>query len=258
MTSPADDPRSVPELFKAALKGEDDAAWEAVSALHYRGTREVLDKAVQLTRSADPATRARAADILGQLGVPERSFPDLCFDAVLPLLRDESWEVIFAAIFSLAQLDRLCAAPHIIPFSDHSESQIRYAVAFALGGVDTPETNRVLLNQMEDEDAEVRNWATFGLAQLSDEDSAELREVFASRLNDPDYNVRFEACIGLGRRSDRRAIYFLEFMLQEFPDDDDTLATTAEFLGLDYDPTRKAEELLGALRKSQHRSGSSP
>ena len=75
MTSPVNDTRSVADLWKAAFQADYDAAWNAVAALHWRGSKEVLDRAVVLTLSSDPASRARGADVLGQLGLPERTFP---------------------------------------------------------------------------------------------------------------------------------------------------------------------------------------
>jgi hypothetical protein len=101
MTSPADDPRSVPELFDAALQADKDAAWDAVAALHWRGSNEVLDRALAFACSCDPAERGRAADILGQIGIPDRTFPDQCFLAVLRLLADDDQQVVFDAIFAL-------------------------------------------------------------------------------------------------------------------------------------------------------------
>jgi HEAT repeat protein len=134
MISAADDPRWVPLLFEAACQFDDDAAWDAIAALHWLGSKEVLDQALTLVNADDPAYRARAADILGQIGIPERSFPDQCFAAVLPLLSDVAQPVAFAAIFSLQHIDRVRAAPHIIPFASHPDDNIRYAAAFAWRG----------------------------------------------------------------------------------------------------------------------------
>ena len=60
-----EDPRTVPELFAAALcppEGdyEDDAAWTAVGALRRRGTQGVFEFGSLDYRSDDPKARARS------------------------------------------------------------------------------------------------------------------------------------------------------------------------------------------------------
>jgi HEAT repeat protein len=251
MTNAEFDPRSVPALFAVAIQCDDDNAWNAVAALHWRGSQEVLDKACALANSAEAATRARAADILGQIGLPVRSFPQESFAAVLPLLDDAADEVVFSAIFALQHIDRDRAAVSIRRFATHSNDSIRYAVAGALGAVDSIEANETLLLLMNDHDADVRNWATFGLGQQSDADSGEIREALAARLSDADADVRYEAIIGLGRRRDRRALGFLKTMLHDDPDDLFARQSAAMLLGLELDGERPTSALLGALQRLQ-------
>ncbi len=98
-------------------------------------------------------------------------------------------------------------------------TKVRYAVAVALGGVETPPAISALLTLSDDRDDEVRDWATFGLGQLSEEDSNEIRDVLANNLADGDPDVRYEAAIGLGRRRDNRAAKFIIDMLRADPED---------------------------------------
>lgn len=47
----SDDPRSVEELVNVALgEADEDVAWKAVCALHWRGSRSVLQDAQNLCR----------------------------------------------------------------------------------------------------------------------------------------------------------------------------------------------------------------
>jgi HEAT repeat protein len=223
MTSPANDTRSVADLWEAALQADDDTAWDAVAALHWRGSKEVLDRAVALTRSGDPAARARGADVLGQLGLPERTFPEESFSAVLPLLRDEVLTVVCDAVYALQHVDREWAASHIIPFAKHGDVNIRHAVAFGLGAVDTPEAQEVLLKLMTDRDAD----------------------------------VRYEGIIGLGRRRDSRAVRYLKLLLHEDPNDIFAREATAKLLGLSESRQITTADLLGALQRLQRWSGGS-
>ncbi|MCJ8159892.1 HEAT repeat domain-containing protein [Sphingomonas sp. LaA6.9] len=251
MNSLANDPRSTPDLFRTALQSDSDHAWDAVAALHWRGSKEVLDRALALSSSENVSERARAADILGQLGIPERTFPNQCFDALLHLLSDDAQQVVFSAIFGIQHLDRVKAAPHVLPFANHQDDNIRYAAAFALGAVNTPDAIAALLMLMGDGDDEVRNWATFGVGQQSEADSEEIRAALAARLNDDDPDVRYEAICGLGRRRDGRAMGFLKTILHDDPDDTFAREAAAKLLGLDESRDTATSELLGALQRRQ-------
>src|SRR5438552_1893383 len=74
------DRRSTSELIEAALVEADrqedpPGSYLAIAVLHARGTRDVLDAAALAScRSPDPKRRALSAEILGQLGSPERTF----------------------------------------------------------------------------------------------------------------------------------------------------------------------------------------
>ena len=66
------DPRSTDELIRIALSEEDiNEAWNEVVVLHFRGNREVFEKAKNLCESNCPQERELGANILGQLGVPK-------------------------------------------------------------------------------------------------------------------------------------------------------------------------------------------
>lgn len=257
MTSPANDPRSISDLLGAAFQADDDAAWDAVAALHWRGSKEVLDRAIVLTRSSDPTSRGRGVDILGQLGLPERTFPEESFSAVLSFLRDEVLTVVCDAIYALQHIDRMRAAVHIIPFADHRDDDIRHAMAFGLGAVDAPKAQEVLLKLMKDRDPDVRNWATFGIGQQSDADTEQTRAALAAALSDDDADVRYEGIIGLGRRRDSRAVRYLKLLLHEDPDDIFAREATAKLLGLSESGQVTTVELLGALQRLQRWSGGS-
>ena len=58
------------ELFSASFQGdyEDEQPWEAVRALRQRDTDQVFHMAAEYSRSGIPIRRARALDVLAQLG----------------------------------------------------------------------------------------------------------------------------------------------------------------------------------------------
>ncbi|WP_126173756.1 HEAT repeat domain-containing protein [Altericroceibacterium xinjiangense] len=252
MNSPADDRRSVPELFEVALcSGDEDVRWDAVAALHWRGSRGIFDRAAKLCRSKDAEERALGADILGQLGIPERTFPDESFDTIATLLSDTSEEVLFSAILALQHVNLKRAASHVLAFCDHPNDNVRYAVAVALGGVDDETAIKALVRLASDGDAEVRNWATFGLAQQCDVDTSEIREVLVARLEDQDQDVRYEAIYGLARRRDAKAVGYLKTILHDDPDDVFAREAAALLVGMEHSGDTSTSDLLGALQRHQ-------
>ena len=247
MTNIVRDPRSMDELFQVALGPEGDAAWGAVSALHWRGTEDVLDRCIALSGSRDAKERARATDVLGQLGVPHRTFPEQCFDLLLKLLSDEDLLVVSSAIMGLQHLDCIRAKSHVLPYAHHENDNVRYAVAVALGCIDDAAATAALLELMKDRNDEIRDWATFGIGQLSDVDSREIRSALADRLSDPDADVRYEASIGLARRGDKRSLDSLIAILNTEPDDNFAREAAANLLNIGDGENYAASDILKAL-----------
>jgi HEAT repeat protein len=204
----------IDELFAQALSGdyEDDAAWEAVRALRSIGTRQVFERGAELCKSDDPLSRARGADVLGQLGktVDHRSnsFPEESYSVITSLVRQETQpQTLAAGIAALGHLDNPLAVPLITSFSSHPNPEVRFDVAFALGCFpNVPLSVETLLRLTQDADEDVRDWATFGLGVLGESDSEKIREALLRRLADSDEDVREEAMVGLGKRKDQRVL----------------------------------------------------
>jgi HEAT repeat protein len=204
----ADDPRTVDELFATALcESDDDLAWDAKGALQHRGTREILDRALQLCASSCALERRTGADILAQLGSPGRAFPELCLRTLLVMLERESrGDVLNSILVALGHQHR---AESIVPafrFRQHADADVRYAVVHALTGHSEPLAVAGLIELTRYPVAEVRDWATFGLGTQIELDTPEIRECLLERLTDPDDDTRFEALVGLAQRRDRRVL----------------------------------------------------
>lgn len=245
----ANDPRSTPDLFRAALQSNDDVAWTAISVLHRRGSREVFDRALSLTQSNDALMRMRGADILGQLGIPERTFPEECFQSLVPLLGDDDPAVVGAAITALGHLDRDRAANYVAPFQTHDDNRIRQSVAMAMSGAETQTALETLTRLTGDSDDVVRDWATFGIGRQSKADTPEIRSALAARLGDHDEVVRYEATCGLALKRDRRALSPLIMMLEANLEDFDLKEAAATILDEQDGSGTPASELLERLRQ---------
>ncbi len=204
---PARDPRSTGELFRVALAEPDvDARWRAVQALHWRGGRDVFDRAAALCQGARPIERMTGADVLAELGLPDHDYPDEATAILAALLERERDARVLASV--LTAFGHLGGPPDLgvaAPLADHADPAVRHSLAYALGFREEPLAVETLIALTRDEEANVRDWATFGLGQ-GDADSPALRDALAVRLDDEDDDVRAEAIAGLARRRDDRAL----------------------------------------------------
>jgi len=233
--------RGIDELFAQALSGdyEDDAPWEAVHALRSIGTRQIFERAADLCKSNDPLSRARGADVLGQLGKTadhrSNTFPEESYSVITELVQRETEpQPLAAGIAALGHLDNPLAVPLITSFSSHPSPEVRFDVAFALGCFpNDPLSAETLLRLTQDTDEDVRDWATFGLGVLGNTDSDEIREALVRRLTDSDEDVREEAMVGLGKRKDQRVLSTLLIALERPNTTVRVIETAYQMLGMD-------------------------
>lgn len=191
-------------LFAKTLIGdyEDDAPWQAVSELRRIGSRDVFTRSVEWCNSSDPLVRTRGIDVLAQLGKtadhPSNRFPEESYSVISRLIEHETeLQPLASAIAAFGHLDNPLAIPLIIRYQTHPSEKIRFQVACALGSFpNDPRSVRTQLVLMEDDDEDVRDWATFGLGNLSDSDSTDIRDALIHRLGDSDEDVREEAIAG--------------------------------------------------------------
>jgi HEAT repeat protein len=231
-------------LFERTLACDydDDDAWEAVEALRSTGGREVFARAAEWLTSANPLARARAADILGQIGVGAgrpHEFPEAACDLLLELLTAEQHpRAAASAIVALGHIRAPRALPTIYKFIAHEDAVLRHAISFALGCfVADRASHPGLMLLMTDADQDVRDWATFSLGVWGDLDSPQIRDALARRLGDNFEDVRFEAIAGLAKRGDSRVLPVLVETLEAQEDPDQRLVDAAcALLGFEQQP----------------------
>jgi HEAT repeat protein len=147
------------------------------------------------------------ADILGQLGIPERTSPEPCLRTLLGMLEGENDHDALQAI--LVALSHLRLPEVIVPacrFRHHPDPDVRHGVVLALTGHEKEQALGVLIELTRDSEAHVRDWATFALGSQVDVNTPVLREALVERLADEDGDTRAEAMVGLARRGDRRML----------------------------------------------------
>ena len=239
-------PSEIEVLFARTLVGDhdDEDSWAAVHKLRLNGCREIFDRAAAWCESDDPRKRTRAAEVLCQLRraplsdafAPEtdRLFPDEAYRLITKMLETEQDHLVLSsAVSALGHLGNDSAIPLILRFQDHADENVRFAVAFSLCCFpDSPRSVAGLLKLTRDADAEVRDWAAFGLGVLGDSDAPEIREALLRCLNDADEDVREEAAVGLARRQDQRVIPKLRAMLDDPEISPRILDAVAGLLGL--------------------------
>jgi HEAT repeat protein len=204
-----EDPRSTEELIALSLRGEEDdeQAWDAIALLHWRGTREVFEAAKRLVQSPLARERGRGADILGQLGIPKRTFPEESLQLLLDLLRRETEPAVLdSAATALGHLRDPRAVPELVKLKTHPSAEVRMGVVHGLMCQQDLEAIAALIALSGDPDEDVRNWSTFNLGTQLDIDTPELREALLRRLSDPHEETRGEALVGLARRKDPRVL----------------------------------------------------
>ena len=167
--------------------------WDHVRALHFRSGRDVFEEAVRLCSSPEAISRAVGADILAQLGVRNGvavfPFADESAGPLVALLADTDTAVIASALYALGHLTR-GEPSQLARLSTHTSEDVRHALAYALGGRSDAISTATLVALSGDVDTDTRDWATFALGALSDEDTPAIRDALVARLNDSDDDVR--------------------------------------------------------------------
>ncbi|HLZ56455.1 MAG TPA: HEAT repeat domain-containing protein, partial [Ktedonosporobacter sp.] len=202
------DPCKNEELLHIALTEEDeDVAWSAVAELQRRGDDPVYRLACDLCTAEDVHARQIGANILGQLGWGARTFPK---ESVATLLMMLDWEqepeVLSAVAIALGHRHDAQAIGPLARFKDHLHASVRLGVVHGLLGYEDELAIQTLIAFSLDPQAEIRDWATFGLGSTIETDTPAVRSALLARLGDEDEDTRGEAIVGLARRGDRRMI----------------------------------------------------
>ncbi|CAN5467319.1 hypothetical protein BH10PLA2_BH10PLA2_14490 [soil metagenome] len=207
-------PFSTHELISIALTEQDEvAAWDAVVTLHYRGTREIFDAACQLCMGNCHQEKRLGANILGQLGIPKRTYPVETVHLLVQLLETEKNECVLQAICSaLGHFHDARAISAVSRLRTHSSANVRFSVVFGVLGHPDTLAIATLIELSRDQDDDVRNWATFGIGRQIDVDTPQIRAALLERVVDEDEDTRGEALFGLARRKDQRIV---EPLIQE-------------------------------------------
>jgi methionyl-tRNA formyltransferase len=249
--------RSLEELVELAIgEWRSDAEWPPyTAALAWRGDEAALVAARELSRRTDPRARTVAAYVLGQLGVPERTFPAESAAALEDLeAREEDAEVLATIASAFGHLGPPHGIETLLRLRRHPDARVREGAADALSGRDDERVFDALLELTSDPEPGIRDWATFALGTLSPQDTPVLRDALAARLDDEDDDTRIEAVHGLALRGDARALDAVLDLLGEVGPHDDG-GNAADTIWKRYALTQatvRLAALTGDLRLKEH------
>ena len=114
--------------------------------------------------------------------------------------------VLYSVAVALGHRQDPRAIEPLVGFKDHPDDLVRYGVVYGLLGHENALAVQTLIELALDPDADVRDWATFGLGSLLDADTPAIRAALFARLADGDSDTRGEAMVGLARRHDHRIV----------------------------------------------------
>ena len=195
-----------PQLIYTAYRNieDKDIYWKCIHILHTRGTEEIFNITKEMVYSQDNLYRQLSADILAQFAYKTKLFHDECIYLLAKLMHDKNENVITEAIYGLSYRRALYYHKDLSNLSSHTSTDIREAVAHALGSIDTKEAIDALILLMIDKDFEVRNWATFSLGQMIERNTPQICDALYQNLSDEEFEVRGEALLGLALHKDER------------------------------------------------------
>jgi len=196
---------SILQLIHKAYKEEDDNAYmEYIHAIRKRANTQTLEIVRSMVYSKDHIKRDMAASILSQIAYPSKSFKGEAVYLLGRLLDDKHKDVITSAIYGFGHRRCTRFANKIASLGNTESLQIKEALSFTLGWYENQESIYTLIRLMQDENDDVRNWATFSLAQINESNTQTIRDALFHNLSDQVLEIRGEALLGLARRKDER------------------------------------------------------
>ena len=193
-----------------------------MAALTWRGDETVLAASRELLTREDPRARAVGAYVLGQLGIPERTFPAESAEALEShAVEEQDGEVLATIASAFGNLGSPYGIETLLRLRRHPDARVREGAADALAGRDDERVFDALVELTSDPEPSIRDWATFALGTLSPQDTPTLRDALAARLGDSDDSTRIEAVHGLALRGDTRALDAVLDLLGEVGPHDD-------------------------------------
>lgn len=206
---PLDDVRTDEQLMAFVLdpscQEDSDEYWSAVRILQHRMEEPLFEKMRALILNGNEREREFAADVVAQSRVKDKQWSERCVQLLLDALKHEaSTKVLESICHALGHHQSDNAIEPLIKLQNHDDAGVRLAVVHGLTCSNNPAAIAALISLSADAAADVRNWATFGLGSMTEEDSSAIRDALEKRLTETDDEIFGEALVGLALRGDTR------------------------------------------------------
>ncbi|GAA1611155.1 hypothetical protein GCM10009733_004010 [Nonomuraea maheshkhaliensis] len=207
------------------LDEDAETWWIVADTLNKRGDEETYDALARLCLSEDAREREFGVDAISQFGFTEDGEKPY-LDRTLPLLQkmvttESNPQVLRSVLAGLGHQGDPRALPYVLDVIGRPGHKRTMTDPIALADVLPPDDEEglaLLISMTEDDDSEIRDWATAGVAGLA-ADTPGIREALAARLSDTDLRTVAEATRGLALRGDERAARGVERVLAESDDE---------------------------------------
>ncbi len=180
--------------------------WKNISELRTRATEDVYDQAYKLANSEIDKKKIIGIDVLAQLGFDPRIRQKETVDLYFELLENrQNDDVLFAIFFGISHNNENLTKNQVlklIEFKNSENNDVRYSLVSALSGIEHPKAIETLIELSEDRYSSIRNWATFGIGTLSEENNDRIINALWKRTKDKHQETKLEAIIGLANRKE--------------------------------------------------------
>ena len=206
------------KIFSRLLKNKSSKNyWKFILELRKRKTKDIFDKAIELTSSEISKDKIIGINILAQFGHPRLHVKKI-LSTLFKLLKNETDKNVISSILygighnnenlTEKQIEIICS------YQDHKSVNVRHSIVSSLLAVEKTQAIKTLIKLSKDKSPDVRDWATFGLGIQIELDNELIREALWCRTYDSDKATRNEAIFGLAKRKDERIKEILQSELE--------------------------------------------
>lgn len=201
-------------FFRLLNNKSDKTYWDNIAVLRSRPNDEVFKKSLELTKSKKPNERIIGIDVLAQLGVTPRPFYKQTIKRFFELLSNESnAKVLGSLLYAIGHNNDSLSKSQITQlssFKNHKDNWVKEGLVFAIIGLDNQRAIDASIILSNDKIAAIRNWATFGMGSLIEQDNKDIRNALWNRVKDKHQETKLEAIVGLAKRKDLRVIEIIK------------------------------------------------